>query len=320
MQARMRIWIALMLSALCAQSAFASDGICGQASPKSKAKMAVQIACAEHRLWREPFINEQGQLITIGPMEAERDQLADGTPAWQRVLHYWQSSVGVQDLFRHSAVPKYADPSLNNAVTRTQIIDTPWSGAFISYVMKQAGMSEEEFHFADGHIRYIKPAFAQIFEPDRIDATDTHHAPYIWRPQNPYTTSLQTGDLLCYVRDDKRVLGVQGFWDWMGVHYKDEVSLKTHCDIVVGVQQTHKQKIAYMVGGNVVQSVTMRALRLTGRGALSAQHQLPNASEQEAQKLANKNCNSNTSKACSSRQDWVVLLRAPDLVALDEVL
>jgi len=78
----------------CASWAQAQASFCSTQTPQTKAEYAAQLACQEHQLWREPFINAQGQLLKFGPMEAERDALSDGTPAWRRVLHYWQNSVG----------------------------------------------------------------------------------------------------------------------------------------------------------------------------------------------------------------------------------
>lgn len=297
------VWVCLSLVCIMGAARAKDDGFCHHQTPQNKAQLAAQVACSEHRLWREPFINVQGRLVKIGPMEAERDTLADGSPAWQRVLHYWQNSVGVQDLFRHSSIPNHPDSTVNDALTRVQLVDTPWSGAFISYVMKQAGFTQDEFNFADGHIRYIKPAFAQ---PQA----------YGFVPKNPLTTRMRVGDLLCYVREARRVFGVQGFADWMAEHSTDSASLKMHCDVVVGIQGAKQHQRAYTVGGNVVQSVTMRELQLTRRGTLAKAYFLPtqtgswlvNALSEDAPM-----CSLSTTRYCNmNQQDWVTLLRAKE--------
>lgn len=272
--------------------------------PQNPAESAAQLACQEHQLWREPFINADGQLLKIGPMEAERDTLADGSPAWRRVLRYWQNSVGVNDLFRGQQPPQYADAALNDALTRTQIVDTPWSGAFISYLMRTAGLTEAQFHFADGHIRYIKQAYAAELAP----AAEPN--PYAFRLHDPTITPLQVGDLLCYVRESRRVFGAVGFRLWLREHYHDELSLKSHCDIVVGKNKNH----AYTIGGNVVQAVTMRELRLNARGALSAQYAVPVRSGSWLVEVLSEDdtpsCRLDALKQCNmNRQDWVALLR-----------
>ena len=295
------VFLCGFLVAVTASTAHAGEHFCSRQTPQNKAERAAQIACAEHQLWHEPLINAQGRLLKIGPMEAERDTLTDGTPAWQRVYHYWQNSVGVQDLFRHTSIPNHPDSAVNTALTRGQLVDTPWSGAFISSVMRQAGFTHDEFNFADGHIRYIKPAFAQ---PQT----------YGFMPKNPLTTRMRVGDLLCYVREARRVFGAQGFADWMAEHSTDSASLKMHCDVVVGIQGAKQHQRAYTVGGNVVQSVTMRELQLTRRGTLAKAYFLPtqtgswlvNALSEDAPM-----CTLSTTRYCNmNQQDWVTLLRA----------
>ena len=303
----MRQSILALASLMCAVVAHAQEPICNESTPTNKAEYAAQLACHEHQLWREPLINRQGALLKIGPMEAERDALADGTPAWRRVLHYWLNSVGQNDLFRGQSVPEDSDSRLNDALTRTQIIDTPWSGAFISYIMRSAGFSEEEFHFADGHIRYIKPAYQSTL--------GLTNSAFEWR--NPQMTPLQVGDLLCYVREGRRVFGAKGFEQWLQEHHADELSLKSHCDIVVGIRSQGKLKRAYSVGGNVVQAVTMRELTLNNNGLLAAQYYLPvSRGSWLVESLADDEpaCSPITTKACNmNRQDWVAVLRYRDM-------
>ena len=279
----------------------AQGAFCATQTPQNQAQYAAQLACQEHQFWREPFINAQGQLLKIGPMEAERDRLSDGTPAWRRVLHYWHNSVGLNDLFRGQQPPDYPESVLNDAVTRAQIVDTPWSGAFISYLMRTAGFAEDEFHLADGHIRYIKAAY--VTQPDGA-----------FRVLNPLTTPLRVGDLLCYVREGRRVFGAAGFEQWLAEHATDEQSLKMHCDIVVGVRTSRDHHRAYAVGGNVVQAVIMRELTLNARGALSASHALPaRAGSWLVDALGEDDtpsCALNTLNQCDmNRQDWVAVLR-----------
>ena len=281
----------------CASWAQAQASFCSTQTPQTKAEYAAQLACQEHQLWREPFINAQGQLLKFGPMEAERDALSDGTPAWRRVLHYWQNSVGLTDLFRGQQPPDYPEVTLNEAITRAQIVDTPWSGAFVSYLMRTAGFSESEFHLADGHIRYIKAAYAA--QPNGA-----------FHLRNPLNTPLQVGDLLCYVREGRRVFGPAGFEQWLAEHATDAQSLKMHCDVLVGVRKNR----AYAVGGNVVQAVTMREIKLNARGALSATHSLPTRAGSWLVDALGENdaplCALNALHQCDmNRQDWVTLLR-----------
>ena len=171
-----------------------------------------------------------------------------------------------------------------------------------------AGLNEAQFHFADGHIRYIKPAHAA-----EVEAQATLNAPpnaYAFRVRDPLTTPMQVGDLLCYVRESRRVFGASGFRQWLDEHYNDDQSLKTHCDIAVGVTKNR----AYTVGGNVVQAVTMRELKLNARGALSVKYTLPmRGGSWLADALSEDNepsCRLDALAQCNmNRQDWVALLR-----------
>lgn len=297
----------ILLAGAMAGVAWAQEEPCAQAlsaaPTENKIARAVQIACQEHRLWREPFINQYGRLVKVGPMEAERDALADGSFAWRRVLFYWQNSVGVADLFRGKTLPFYDDAPLNEALTRVQILDTPWSAVFISYLMRQAGYTEEAFHFSDGHIRYIKPAYAAASNPT-----------YAFKLHQPLQTPLAAGDLLCYARETPRVFGVRGFNYWLAQHHADQQSLKMHCDMVVNIQGNR----AFTIGGNVVQSVTMRELKLTARGTLALQYIPPEPNEwwlreellSESGVDDASSCRVNTRLYCDmNRQDWVALLR-----------
>jgi hypothetical protein len=276
---------------------------------ESKIQRAIRIACDEYALWGKPMIDSQGHLIQIGPMEGETDKLTNGEMAWTRVLYYWTAGVGVDYLYGLDDFSAYSSND-KNAFIRTRIIDNPWSGAFISYVMKSAGFNRSEFALNDGHIRYIKPAFAATLAGKHNEAND-----YAFTAQNPLSTRISVGDLICYAREGRYVYGVRGFNDWLMVHYNDDRSLKTHCDIVVGVAKNR----AYSIGGNVAQSVTMRQLNLNSKGFLSSKHILPVTQIDESW-LANVLDHENeTLPACEpisgvncdmNRKDWVILLKA----------
>ena len=49
---------------------------------------------------------------------------------------------------------------LREAALRAAIIDTSWSAAFVSYVIRQSGVPENAFRFANAHRVYIYDAFA----------------------------------------------------------------------------------------------------------------------------------------------------------------
>lgn len=301
----------LMMSVLLGASAHASaqdnvayPPICDSVPTGSKAQAAAKIACDEYKLWGESFINRQGQLVNSGPMEGERDALRNGQAAWTRVRDYWADGIGLGYLYEESEFAALPTEPMRDAFVRARLIDNPWSAAFISYVMKRAGFSPSEFAGNDGHIRYIKPVYAASLSENG----------YAFVAQNPLKTPLAVGDLLCSTREGRDVYGVQGFSDWMSVHATDNVSLKMHCDLVVGI----RGRSAFTIGGNVLQSVTMRELVLAKNGALSPLETLPVHLPQASWIVGlasstevKTSCQPETGANCNMNQkDWVVLLKA----------
>jgi hypothetical protein len=268
--------------------AFAADTqAAGCAGPSAvtggdTASRIAAIACAEHALWYQPFIDDKGRLANLRISEAEGLQLRDrATPAWRRVVAYWQGS-GVQ--WPAPGLPGGADcfgsgNGTGNALCRTFLIDTPWSAVFISYVMTRAGVPG--FGPSIRHVDYVRDAYRQ---GDR--------GPY--RFTDPYTEAPSTGDLLCFSRTSQ-VFGVQGFRQWLDRSYTDMMPM--HCDIVVSTDATH----ARLVGGNVLQGVTMRMLPLNRLGKFWS---LPRRTGGEP------DCGPDNATACNfNRQDWVALLK-----------
>ena len=282
-------------------------------NPAQKNTWAAKVACDEHALWHQPYINGEGHLIQTGVMEAESDALTDGTAAWRRVERYWRQGAGIEGLYRITDLPDASSSDSRattvEAIIRSRIVDTPWSGTFMAYVMRQAGMKPSEFAFEDGHIRYIKPALTSV------------DSGYAYRAKDPLNTRIEAGDVLCYVRDSRRVYGVTGFFTWLSEHAHDAASLKMHCDIVVSV---NGQK-AYAIGGNVVQAVTMRQLTLTSRGFLSNKHLLPVSTPLSPLDGARPmldlegQCSPSNEKGCDmNRKDWVVLLKYQTPAAIQD--
>ena len=121
--------------------------------------------------------------------------------------------------------------------------DVPWSAAFISFVVRNAGY--HGFRFAAAHARYIHQSIVARLEQDA--------APPFWgfrlsehRPR--------LGDLVCQWRFDRRA-------------FDDAITsdaFKSHCDIVVEVRDTFVRAI----GGNVSQSVAMKTFSLDDDGLL----------------------------------------------------
>ena len=242
-------------------------------------------ACEEHELWYRSFIDTDGRLAGSRVREAEAGLLANGQPAWLRVVDYWRGSgllgsasarPGASDC-AYAGMGQYASPAC-----RAFVVDTPWSAAFVSWVMARARVPG--FNGSASHVRYVRDAY-------RDPAGNAYQV------ANPVSARPQPGDLLCYVRVASRVYGFGGL---AGLLSSNEAGLGMHCDIVVAANPDN-DRIAYLVGGNVLDGVTMRLLPLTPGGQFAdLPMRLPDAPA----------CSPDAPSACNaSRQDWAVLLQ-----------
>jgi Uncharacterized protein conserved in bacteria (DUF2272) len=120
----------------------------------------------------------------------------------------------------------------------------PWSAAFISWVMCEAGLgSAAQFQRAIAHHTYIDQA---------IRARDGRAGQAAFVAYDTGETVVTPGDLLCSSRrpvyrsvaDRRRQLGV---------------GARTHCDIVVKVDEARERILA--IGGNVRATVSLKLLR-----------------------------------------------------------
>jgi hypothetical protein len=119
----------------------------------------------------------------------------------------------------------------------------PWSAAFISWSMKQAGAGNR-FRYSTQHSVYISQAIR-----DRLNArADAGYWGFRLNEQAP-----DVGDIVCWARED-------------GVDYDNQKNgnYKGHCDIVV----QKSDGMVFVIGGNVGDSVTKRPLRLAPNGFL----------------------------------------------------
>lgn len=264
-----------------------------QQSPPSYAARIALAACIENSLWFAPFIDPQGRLASITVSESERLRLRDGsTPAWQRVAEYWKGSGLLSQMSHFPGAPDCSHGGggghLQAASCRAFLSDTPWSAVFVSFVMNRAGVPG--FHASASHIDFVRDAYRQ-----------PGTSPYT--VADPDAASPAGGDLLCFSRG-RNLLGPQGMRDFLASGSGD--GLNMHCDIVVAANPGGDGRL-YLVGGNVLQGVTMRVLPLNRSGAIWG---LP-------RRTANPgNCQPGNEAACSfNRQDWVALLKLKPLPA-----
>lgn len=115
----------------------------------------------------------------------------------------------------------------------------PWSAAFLSYVIQQAG-AKDTFKYSPSHSVYIREAIQNKKEGKGS-----------WKGYRSEETRVQKGDLVCYARQS-------------GVDYDTTSSYISHCDIVVDVDK--KSERATTIGGNVSNSVKTTMVKLTKDG------------------------------------------------------
>ncbi|MFC3549409.1 DUF2272 domain-containing protein [Lysobacter cavernae] len=301
MASRRLQWLALVVLVGCLVPQAAAAQVCSPASPLSvpdtyPARISA-IACGENALWFTPFIDSAGRLASTTATEAEAARLKDGvTPAWRRVVEYWKGSGLLYQMagFPGATECGYAtDSSLQSASCRAFLIDNPWSAVFVSYVMGRAGVPG--FRLSPSHIDYVRDAYLHA-----------DSSPFLFA--DPDTTAPATGDLLCFVRMRSTVFGYRGLKDFLD--RSPGQSLNMHCDIVVATPQGGAGKL-YLVGGNVLQGVTMRVLGLNRSGRLwSLPRHTGSASD----------CRPDNEAGCNfNRQDWAVLLKLKPMQALPMV-
>jgi len=122
----------------------------------------------------------------------------------------------------------------------------PWSAAFISWVMQEAGIPESLFPRADAHKEYLSYFIHRAQSPDAV------LIPHTIQEYKP-----KPGDLICANRG-------RGFFGEVVEEVPEKLNAKLHCDIVVDTDGRTLQAI----GGNVRNSVSKTILTLSEEGYL----------------------------------------------------
>jgi len=179
---------------------------------------------------REPLSRKKEALIQAAVKEWAFFRHGDGLehidPFFRRVGDYWQN--------------------LNiNLDGRNR--DQPWSAAFISFIMREAGYTD--FKFSDSHDQYILDAKAKRL-------ANKTNAPFWLFRLNEHKP--QIGDLVCFWRINPRTF--------------DDLpnDFSSHTDVVVEVGEFTIKTL----GGNVDQSVRQKTLPLKSNGFLKAENKL----------------------------------------------
>jgi hypothetical protein len=268
-------------------------------SSKTLGRRIARVAIEEFMHFGGHKIDANGRMFHFGQTEAEHEQEHSGDRltrlgdlGWWQVIKYWRSLYdnkiedklevrGYRDastatdkartavLLRTDvgellhAADAVTDPDLQEivreAVLRAAVIDTPWSAAFISYVIRQAGVAASAFKFANAHRVFIYDAFAASAAEETNEA-----GKWLYRAC-PLTTRPRLGDLICQQRESALADASD---ETVRAHIRAELTRPadartvrhTHCEVVVHVDEPARK--VYTIGGNVNQSVTARKLNL----------------------------------------------------------
>lgn len=175
-------------------------------------------------------------IVRIGRQERDEAARAD-------VAGYWSATPDGSDILRRQ----------NRLWSETRApIDwgQPWSAAFVSWVMCEAGLGEmDQFARDISHRVYIDQA---------IRARDGEIRGAAYRAFDAGEQPVQPGDLLCNARGSSSYRSLAERREEIGAF------APTHCDIVVRVDEV--AGLFHLIGGNVVDSVSLTILPGTKDG------------------------------------------------------
>lgn len=307
---------AALLGAGAAFAAPAATTACAATAQRAPAdariRLAIDEALRQHQLFGGQTIERNGSMFRVGYYEAEWSRpRGESTATWQRVASFWRSLSESEPpavltsagwVLRSEALRAAdrdgtpAELALRESLLRAAIVDTPWSAAFISYLMKTAGFSAAEFAFSDSHFVYVQAAL----EASAAEAAG-RSTRYAFRACDVRTTRPRAGDLLCATRGDSGVVRFDALGSAIAAH-PPGLGFPMHCDLVVRADRGGDAKLE-SIGGNVVQSVTLTRMTLNADKVLSDGY-ITRAPAGEECAGGGQPC-----PAHLSRRPWVVLLQ-----------
>ncbi|MGV3654474.1 MAG: DUF2272 domain-containing protein [Noviherbaspirillum sp.] len=284
--------LVLLANLCCGGSALAQACAPGPAPNPLGARLA-QAALDEYAEFNGHRIDAGGRLWKAGSVESEAELLYDpntgkpapdrpGRYAWRRVWEYWltlerhvpeealsHKVISVSGLLKNPSTAAAPDETrlsallpaiqgeapaataLRQAAVRAALNDSPWSAAFISYLADRVGLESRQFFYSSSHWEYIAPAFRG-------------QAGYAFAACDPRATPPRVGDLLCYARGASPF---KNYAEWREAVRRPGFSTPSHCEVVTDVDLDAKK--IETVGGNVLQSVVRRKLKLNRENVLS---------------------------------------------------
>ena len=168
------------------------------------------------------------------------------------VDHYWDS------IRRTTGIHRFAHDCSRTGICEARWpgpdapLDTPaWSAAFISALFTRAGFGPDEFLPSPYHADYVTAA-----RDGRTSAYQVLPTPAWAMP----------GDLLCATRPTRRLPEPPRTVADIRASGIGGGPTPMHCDLVVSVD--HSRRIAYAVGGNVMQAVSLIDVPLDSQGRI----------------------------------------------------
>jgi hypothetical protein len=211
------------------------------AYPSSVRERILRIAEAEWVEW--------GRLLAGPGLPALPAGTEGGTEAFPRVLAYWRA---VPEAEAGAAIARNRgrwSARLAGDAEAGVWSEPAWSAAFVSYVMRGAGVDEREFHASASHSFYLDAILRDALEfPDR--------APFL--PHDPTAHAPALGDLVCADRSRHPLASWRDRLAEMGKFRP------MHCDIVLRINAGAVEA----VGGNVADAVTLTAYPADSAGRL----------------------------------------------------
>jgi hypothetical protein len=197
--------------------------------PSARARM-LRIALAEWEDW--------GRIeLEPGPARPPSTRAESDPANFPRVLAYWRALPDDEGAVARNR-PLYASALAGQAPGAALWQEPFWSAAFVSYVLRGAGVDAREFPPSASHAAYVDALIADAL---RFPAT----APFLPRPPAEYAP--RPGDLLCADRSPRAPIA-----DWRQRLAEAGRFRPMHCDIVV---EASPGGVA-AIGGNVLDAVT----------------------------------------------------------------
>ncbi|MGD7034911.1 DUF2272 domain-containing protein [Methylotuvimicrobium buryatense] len=200
------------------------------AIPSVRERM-IYLAQQEWSLFGRPIADYNGgepELIFTVDNEAAHETQA---PYFSRVILYWYNATHLP-LLNHEGEVR------------------PWSAAFIVWLARSAGVSEQDLPSTVLHWDYIQHSLS-AGKNARFIARDAHFF------------SPKPGDLLCAPRSEVFTQQVQSFKQLRRGPY--------HCDLVVAKNYDALE----VIGGNVLDAVSMTRVELDGKGIVKPTQERP---------------------------------------------